>query len=83
MLISGGISARCPTYACVAICMLDAPECKDAHSKFQVSKLNRRRDFCVLISLFSVFRPAWSSFHVLEVLILSQRDQETFNASSH
>lgn len=67
----------------MAICMLDAPECRDAHSKFQVNKLNRRRDFCVLISLFSVFRPAWSSFHVLEVLILSQHDQVTFNASSH
>lgn len=39
--------------------------------------------FCVLITFFRVFIPPWTSFHVLEVLILFQFDQVTFNSSSH
>lgn len=51
--------------------------------KFHVSQLNYRKGFWFLIIFFSVFRPAWSLFCVLEVLISSWCDQETFNASSH
>lgn len=54
-----------------------------AHWKCQFCQLNYRRGFWFLITFFSVFRPAWSSFCVLQVSVSSQCHQETFNASLH